>query len=152
RAARLTADDTARAGRLVGAARCAIVAGADEQAADLARRALPMVDDPLQRAELAQVLGLSEIRHGRPPDAAPPLMAAPREIWSAHPAKALELLLDACWAAVEAGDPFSTLEAFRLAAQVEVPAGDDTSAFALDLLTGLGATADGDPAAAAPRL
>src|SRR5262249_309897 len=122
RAARLTADDAARAGRLVGAARCAIAAGADEQAAAPARRGLPMVDDPLQRAELAQVLGLSEIRHGRPPDAAPRLMAAAREISSAHPAKALELLLDACWAAVEAGDPFSTLEAVRLAAQVEVPA------------------------------
>src|SRR6185437_5576210 len=55
RAAELSPDNASRAERLVGAARCASVAGSDEQAVWLAKRAAPLVDDPIRRGELARV-------------------------------------------------------------------------------------------------
>ena len=152
RAAELSIDDSGRGGRLVEAARCASLAGADERAASLARRAVPLTDDARGHAELAQVLAIAEIRRGRPPQALPMLLDAAREIAASDPAKALELLLDASWAAVEAGDSASQLEAFRLGAGIEPRDGDGASRFAVDLLSGLGAIADRDPAAAAPRI
>src|SRR5262245_8474795 len=74
RAADLSGTDRARSGRLVDAARSASIAGDDDHAAALAHRGLALTDDPLQRAELTRVLGLMEIRRGRPVDAPPRLI------------------------------------------------------------------------------
>jgi tetratricopeptide (TPR) repeat protein len=101
------------------------------------------VDEPLARAELARVLGLAEIRRGRPVEAVPTLVGAVREIASTHPDAALDLLLDAMWAASEGG----TLEAHatirELAATVTLAA-REASFFIGDLLGGLTAITAGD--------
>src|SRR5262249_9131778 len=118
----------------------------------LARQALPLTRSPSDQADLGQVLGLAEIRRGRPPDALPLLLGGAREIASSDPAKALELLLDAYWAAVEAGAPAPQVRALTPRATIEPPQSDDVSRFAVDLLAGLGAVAEGDLLAAGPRL
>jgi ATP/maltotriose-dependent transcriptional regulator MalT len=152
RAADLSADDRLRGGRLVDAARCASVAGADDRAAVLASRALPLVDEPLDRAAIAQVLGLAEIRRGRPADAVEPLLRAAREIRTLDPAKALELLLDAAWAANETADAQAQIEAAAVAATIEPSDEDDASAAIGDLLGGLGAIGTGQLAEAVAPL
>jgi DNA-binding CsgD family transcriptional regulator/tetratricopeptide (TPR) repeat protein len=153
RAAELSTKIEARARRLVEAARCASIAGADEQAIALADHArLLVADDARGRAELAWVVGRAEIRRGRPADAPPLLMKAASEVAPLDPGRALELLLDAAWAGEEAGDR-DTYRALRgLADGLASSADDEQSALSVDLLTGLGAIADEDPAAAFAHL
>jgi AAA ATPase domain len=79
RAAGLSRDTAARARRLVAAARCASVAGADDKALALVDQARPLVDDPVQRADLTGVVGVAEIRRGDPSTVCRPLMDAARE-------------------------------------------------------------------------
>ncbi len=95
----------------MGAARAASLAGADDHAASLARRATPLVETPALRAEVARVLGLAEIHRGRPRDVAAALVEAAREVLAAEPAQALELLQFAIVAALHAGDWPSILAA-----------------------------------------
>jgi DNA-binding CsgD family transcriptional regulator len=152
RAADLSTDDRLRGRRLVDAARCASVAGADDRGTRLARRALQLAHEPLERAQIAQVISLAEVRQARPAEAPGRLIDAAREIAEVDPAKALDLLLDAAWAANEAGDFGAHLAAADVAATI-APSKDDAAAAAIvGLLTGLGATARGDPAEAAPLL
>src|SRR5262249_51473566 len=129
---------------LVGAARCATVAGADDQALRLATEASPHVHESSLRAEISRSLALAQIRRGRPLDAAPLLIEAAREISSSEPAKALDLLLDATHAATDGGDFGVQTEISRLAVTIEPPQGDDASAFVADFLNGLGAIATDD--------
>jgi DNA-binding CsgD family transcriptional regulator len=144
RAAELSLADADRGRRLAEAARCASVAGADDHAVALAGRAAALVDEPLVRAGLANARGLAELRRGRPHDAATILALAAREVASAHPARALELLLDASWAAAE-GAGSDAQVAIRNAAATIVPAADDGPARSIaDLLTGAEAIAEGD--------
>jgi DNA-binding CsgD family transcriptional regulator len=144
RAAELSILDADRGRRLAGAARCASIAGADDRAVALAGRAVPLIDDPILKAGLANARGLAELRRGRPADAATTLMEAAREISAAHPARALELLLDAGWAAGEGAGPDALGAILKLAATV-VPAADDVPAKAIaDLLAGVEAISEGD--------
>src|SRR5262245_6224723 len=144
RAAKLSAAEVERGRLLVGAARCATVAGADDQAVRLAAEASPHVQETSLRAEISRSLALAQIRRGRPLDAAPLLIEAAREISSSDPAKALDLLLDATHAATDGGDFAVQTEICRLAATIEPPQGDDASAFVADFLNGLGAIAAQD--------
>ncbi|HKA26759.1 MAG TPA: AAA family ATPase [Gaiellaceae bacterium] len=143
-AADLSADEVERGRLLVGAARCATVAGADDQAVRLATEASPLVQEPPLRAEIARSLALAQIRRGRPLDAAPLLIEAAREISSSDPAKALDLLLDATLAASDGGDFTVQTEISRLAVTIEPPQGDEPSAFVADFLNALGAIAAHD--------
>jgi DNA-binding CsgD family transcriptional regulator len=144
RAADLSDDDASRGRRLAGAARCASVAGADGHAVALANRAAPLVDEPLARADLARVLGLAEIRRGRPVEAVPTLLAAVREIASTHPDKALDLLLDVFWAASEGGSLEAHGAIRELAGTITPTADDEASVFIGNLLGGLTAISAGD--------
>jgi len=152
RAAELSADDASRGRRLVDAARCASVAGADEQAVSLAHRAEPLVGEPLGRAQLARLLGVAEIRRGTPGDAIHPMLKAAREIAAVDPRFALELLLDAAWGATEGGDPATQEQIGDLALSIAPAVSDDTSTFAVNLLAGLSAIARRDQATAAEKL
>jgi DNA-binding CsgD family transcriptional regulator len=152
RAAALSADDHARGRRLAGAARCASVACADERAVALARQALPLVDEPLSRAEITQVVGLAEIRRGRPGEALSPLLEAAREVASLDSGKAVELLLDASWAAADSDDPEGQGEICRVATAMTLPAEDERSVFFGGLLSGIGALGEGDAERAAALL
>jgi DNA-binding CsgD family transcriptional regulator len=111
------------------------------QAAALAERASFAVENPLARAELASVLGIAEIRRGRPANAPGPLVRAAREIATLDPGRALELLLDAAWAATEAGDTKLQGEIYQAAVGLTGSVLDDRSGFILSLLKGLGAIA-----------
>jgi ATP/maltotriose-dependent transcriptional regulator MalT len=152
RAADLSAEDRLRGRRLVDAARCASVAGADDRATLLASRAFPLVGDAVGRAQLARVVGLAEVRRGRPADVVGVLASAAKEIAEAAPATALELLLDAAIAANEAADPQAHLDVASLAVTISVPDGDEPSRATVDLLAALGAIARGELAEAAPLL
>jgi hypothetical protein len=121
------------------------VAGADLNAASLARQAQAQIDgSPSQEAGIAQALGRAEIRRGRPADASPLLLAAARTVAPLDPQRALELLLDAAWAAQEAGERETHLAIGRLAGELAGSATDERSAFVVALLSGLGALAEGD--------
>jgi DNA-binding CsgD family transcriptional regulator len=144
RAADLSADETMRGHRLASAARSASVAGADEHAQDLARRALPMVDEPEIAAGLRSVLGLAEMRRGRPTDGLPLLLEAASDVGSADPATALELLAWTSYAAMWGRDVEIQLEASRLAGRLAPAGGDEASTFVADLLAGFAAMTDGD--------
>src|SRR5262245_47138963 len=60
RAADLSSDEVERGRLLVGAARCATVAGADEEAVRLAGRAMPLVQETSLRAELSRSLAMAQ--------------------------------------------------------------------------------------------
>src|SRR5262245_47048346 len=151
RAAELSAEQAARARRLVEAARCASVAAEDEQAVALAARAEQITDEPRGRAELARVRGHAEIRRGTPRNAVPLLVRAAREVAELDAPFALELLLDAVWAATD-GDPAVNLEIGRLASSLAPSATDDASNFVVELAAGVAAVTERDSAAAVEHL
>jgi DNA-binding CsgD family transcriptional regulator len=146
RAADLSGDDIARGRRLAAAARSASIAGSDDQAVRLARRALLLVDEPELRAGLRFVLGVAEIRRGRPLDSLPLLVEAAHEVGPSDPARALELLIWATWAAWQGGDFAAQAETARLAGKYAPPGGDEASAFVANLLTGFAAMTHGETA------
>jgi DNA-binding CsgD family transcriptional regulator len=150
RAAELTADPRERGRLLVGAARAASVAGADDFAMLVANRAAFLVEDRSLRAAIARARGLAEVRRGRPVNAPPLLTDAAREVAGDDPGAALDILCDAYSAASEGAD-FEALRAVcELAESIPPPPGDAAAAFAADLLNGHRAMMDGDwPTAAA---
>ncbi len=120
------------------------MAGADERAVALARRALILVDEPQTTAELRSVIGLAEMRGGRPLEGLPALVDAAREVAPTDPAKAFELLMWASWAAMWSRDVGVQVEAARLAATFAPPGGDEESTFVANLLAGFAAMTQGD--------
>lgn len=150
RAADLSSDEVARGRRLTGAARCAGTAGADEQAVALARRALRLVDEPESLATLRFVLGLAELRRGRPLDGFPLLIQAARELKPVDHVRAFEQLMWAMWAAWQAGDVAAQVETARMATAFD-PGGDE-SAFVANLLGGFAAMMQGKNAEGARML
>ena len=136
RAAELSADGAARGRRLVSAARCARIAGADAYAVALANQALPLVDDPLLRAEIAYAVGAAEFRRGRPRDGLPRLIEGAREVIPLDPAKALESLVWASGAATLGADPLARAEVARLAATIDPASGDVGSKFVIQSFAG----------------
>jgi ATP/maltotriose-dependent transcriptional regulator MalT len=147
RAAELTADPAERGHRLVRAAANLSLAGRDEQAVAIAGRAGRLVDEPALRAELAHVHTLAAIRRGRPGDVVPVLMEAARPLVEVDPPKAMQLLVDAADAVWQGGDRAGYLEVTSLAATIDVPAGDETTAFFARSLAGFAAMIEGETAA-----
>jgi DNA-binding CsgD family transcriptional regulator len=152
RAAELSADGAARGRRLVGAARAARIAGADEYAVTLANEAAPLVDDPLLRAEIAYAVGVAEFRRGRPLDGFPGLIEAAREVTELDTHKALELLIWASGAASTGGNPAALVEVSRAAATVVSSGGDDEVMFVVQALAAFARTIEGDTTAGADHL
>jgi DNA-binding CsgD family transcriptional regulator len=152
RAAALSANGRDRGRRLVGAARLASVVAADEHAVPLARQALPLVAESLERAEIARVFALADIRRGRPLDALPTLLEAAQEVAGTDYRKALELLVFAMWSTSDGGDLAGQLEVARTAAGIVVPADDEWARFIVDYVEGCGAMAAGDAARGVPLL
>jgi DNA-binding CsgD family transcriptional regulator len=148
RAAALSPDAEARGRRLVGAARCARIAGADDDAVAFANRARPLVDDPLLRGEIAYAIGIAEFRRGRPLDALQVLLEAVREVSALDPHKAIELLIWATGAASFGADSAANAEVSRLVAAVVPADGDDESVFVAEALAAFARAWDGDTAGA----
>src|SRR5262249_53461673 len=109
-------------------------------------------EDPLMRAELASVVGVAETRRGRPGNAPAPLVSAAREIATLDPGRALELLLDAAWAATEDADPRVQGAIYHPAVSLTGSMLDDHAAFLLSLLKGLGAISARDMQTAVDEL
>jgi DNA-binding CsgD family transcriptional regulator len=152
RAAALSADAGARGRRLVGAARCARIAGADDDAGAFAHEARPLVDDPLLRGEIAYAIGMAEFRRGRPLDALQILLEAVREVLALDPHKAIELLIWAMGAASFGADSAANAEVSRLVEAIVPADGDDESVFVAEALAAFARAWDGDTAAGAEHL
>jgi DNA-binding CsgD family transcriptional regulator len=152
RAAALSADAEARGRRLVEAARCARIAGADDDAVALANKARPLVGDPLLRGEIAYAIGIAEFRRGRPLEALQILLEAVREVSALDPHKAIELLIWAMGAASFGGDSAANAEVSRLVAAVVPAEGDDESVFVAQALAAFARAWDDDTAAGAEHL
>jgi DNA-binding CsgD family transcriptional regulator/tetratricopeptide (TPR) repeat protein len=152
RAAELSSDRQARGRRLVRAARAARIAGADDYAVVLVRRADPLVDDVLLEAELALAVGSAECRRGRPMDGLPRLLEAAGKVAKRDPAKAVELLIWATGAASVGGDPAARAEVSRLAEEIVAAGGDDEAVSVAQALAAHARARDGDTSAGAARL
>jgi ATP/maltotriose-dependent transcriptional regulator MalT len=152
RAAELSANGETRGPRLVGAARTAGMAGLHLHAAALANQALPLVTEPLQRAEIAQVLGVAEVQRGQPLTVVRSLTDAAKEIAPVDPAKALELLLYAMHAGSEGGNLAAHRDAAELASELTLSVDDDWSRCVAHLLVGCSAMVEGDSMRGAPVL
>lgn len=118
RAAELSADPEGRGRRLVEAARCARISGADGDAVELASRARPLVTDPLLRSEIALAVGAAAFRCGKPIDGVQPLLDAAGEVSSIDPAKAVQLLVWAMPCAISGGTSSALGEVAAVAATV----------------------------------
>jgi ATP/maltotriose-dependent transcriptional regulator MalT len=146
RAAELSEKGADRGRRLVAAARAASLAGADTRAVALADRALPLVDEPVSRAEIARVRAAWHRAGGRPADCIPLLLEAARDVSPVDPGKALELLFAAFSAGTDSASEHALLEAAALADEVAPPPGDEEAALLSSLVRGLGAMVAGEPA------
>ena len=124
RAASLSADRAARAGRLARAASLSSLIGRDAQALGLAERARALTDDPALVAQCAFVLGVATLRRGRPRDAIPALIAAASSVASHDAARAAELLMQATSAAWQSADGSAVQEIARITKTVVPPDGD----------------------------
>ena len=144
RAAELSPDAASRGRQLVGAARAASLAGEDERAVAITEAALPLVSDPLLRAEIAHVRELAAVRRGRPHDVVPLLIEVAGEVAPLDPAEAIRLLVDAADAVWQGGDRAGYLEITRFAATLDPPEGDETSAAFARSLAGFAAMIAGD--------
>lgn len=111
RAARLTSDPDRRAERLLGAARCAHLAGHVHAALSHIGEALEWVSAPTLRIELEHARGLIAARSGEAARAQTWLAAAAGRCEHGEPARAAEILADAILPALRGGSP---AEAVRL--------------------------------------
>ena len=80
RAAELSADQGARAGRLLAAAEAALIAGQPVQAAALLEEATPLLGGPLARAQARRLDGTLRLALGQAGEAAPVLLEAARAL------------------------------------------------------------------------
>jgi len=145
RSAELTTGATSRDRRLAAAADAAWVAGQPDRAKSLLDRATSGTLEARQRADIAHLRGVIELRCGIPADAFTILAAGSAEVAATDPAKALAMLLPAREAASYAGDASLTIEAGRRAAAL--PRGEErVDRFMLDLLVGIGSILEGNTA------
>jgi DNA-binding CsgD family transcriptional regulator len=152
RAADLSADSAERGRFLVRAAHDLSLAGRDENAVAIADQAGRLVTEPRLRAELAHVRELAAVRGGRPHDVVPVLIEAARDVASANPAQAMQLLVDAADAVWNGGDRAGYLDVTELAATIALPDGDETSQAFARSLAGFAAMINGDASTGVPLL
>ncbi len=151
RAAALTPDEAQRARRLTAAAEHAWFAGRLERALMLLDRARPMVDGPVERADIDRWRGLIEMNRGRPIDGYQVLVRAATEVAPSDGKRALDLLNLAGAAAAYAGDGEAQVAVAEVARGVAVDESPFSAMLAL-LLIGIGAHAEGDFDSAVPKL
>jgi DNA-binding CsgD family transcriptional regulator len=151
RAAFLTTDEEHRARRLIGAAENAWLAGRMERALSLLDGARPHVSEPIQRADVDRFLGLIEMTRGVPADACLLLLRAATDVAPIDSERALQLLNLAGLAAAYTGDKEAAVAIADVAGGLAVEEPPSARMLA-QLLVGLGAHAEGDFAAAAPKL
>jgi ATP/maltotriose-dependent transcriptional regulator MalT len=152
RAADLSSNGTARARRLVAAARAASTAGADDRAAALATKAQAHADSPEQRADIACALGLAALRRGNPMEVFGSLMDAARDVSAINPRRALEALLYAYSGASQAADVGAQAAAAKLVESIQLSPDDHEAIVVAGCLRGFAAEVQGDYAAAASLL
>jgi AAA ATPase domain len=150
RAAEFSAGEAARGRRLVEAARAAMFPGPNDRAVELGQRALPLVDEPLLRAEVARVLGVEKTIRGRRLEGQRVLVDAASEILPVDPGTALQLLVPSILASTDGGEVGALLEGCDLAASANPPAEDESATFFRQILTGIGAVCRGDSARGTP--
>jgi DNA-binding CsgD family transcriptional regulator len=151
RTAALTGDEHKRAQRLAAAGEDAWQSGQIQRARMLLERARPLTTDPIERADIARLLGLIEMTDGVPAQACHDLVRAAREVAPLDGGRALHLLSIASVSAVYAGDREIFAEIAELALSLSV---DDTPLVhsLQQLLLGLDAHFRGDFGAAAVRM
>jgi DNA-binding NarL/FixJ family response regulator len=132
RAAELSGDPEAAAGRLIAAASAAWQAGRPERALSLLERAGSPVGDPLLRAQADHVRGEIEFRRGSLAEACEILLAGADGVAGSDGRKALSMLFDAANAGLDMGDYARVAQAAERAAAL--PREDDPE---LALLTEL---------------
>ncbi len=152
RAAELAAGPSEEGRLLVASANAASVAGLYERSTVLARRALPLVEGPLPRGEIAKVLAIAEIQRGRPATVVQSLMGAAEEIAPLDPAKATELVAYGLHAGSEAGDLAAHRQAADLAATLVRPGGDERLRAVAQMLAGCASIVEGDLGRGLPLL
>jgi DNA-binding CsgD family transcriptional regulator len=152
RAAALSPDRAARAPRLARAALLTSLTGHDAQAVALAERAAPLTADPELRGQCAFVIGVAELRGGRPRDTIPALVAAAGEVAPHDAGRAADLLMMATSCAWLSADGGSVQEIARIAAAVIPDTAGETAAYFANVIGGFAAMMAGDHATAAQRL
>lgn len=150
RAAALTADSRQRARQLTAAAENAWLGGRPERATMLLEPARRMTSDPVQRADIDQLLGVTEMTTGVPAQACEVLLRAAEEVATLDADRALQLLNIASVAAVYAGDWEAGVAIAKLAKRLDLPG--SRASMEVSLLSGLGAHFQGDFATAATQL
>jgi hypothetical protein len=144
RSARLTAEDTARARRLVGAAGASHLAGDAEHALRLAGEVLALSGDELIAAEAAGIRGAINAHRGASEDAEADLLRAARAVAQSDATRALRFALAAGETALLGGRYERTAEIADWARTL-------ADADAADLVAGLAHLYARRPAAAAPH-
>jgi DNA-binding CsgD family transcriptional regulator len=151
RAAALTDENEARAGRLADAAAAAWEAGAPAKARALAEKALPIASDAALRGRIEHVRGTVEARRGVVLDGYRILADAAAELGASDPLLAAAMLAEAASAASYGGDVNGIAEAGRRAAQL--PSQDEPEfGFDAKLLVGTSAVLERDAARGVPLL
>jgi DNA-binding CsgD family transcriptional regulator len=121
RAAQLTAEPEARAGRLAAAGQSAWQAGQLVRAAGLLQQARPLTGDPILGADVDQLRAWIELSVGSSMTARRLLINAAKEIADIDPQRALEMLSAAAEAAWIAGDADAGAELGQVAARLPPP-------------------------------
>jgi DNA-binding CsgD family transcriptional regulator len=147
RAAALSLNGTARARRVVRAARAARIACADDYAIALARDAQSEELDALQRAEIACVFAAADVRRGRPFDSFARVLESADEIAELDVEKAVELLIWANASATTAGQFAALADVSRAATRVLHVAKDGVVLHVLEALAAFPRPMHGNEAA-----
>jgi DNA-binding CsgD family transcriptional regulator len=147
RSAELSADDGHRIGRLAAAAEAAWAAGQPERARETIARALPLATGEV-RPRLLYLQGVIEAGTGDARGAVPILVEAAEA--SDDGSLTLELLTEACEAAMYAGDSAQAANLAASASRIEPRS--ETDRFRVAALTGIAAELAGDNQRAAPLL
>jgi DNA-binding CsgD family transcriptional regulator len=145
RAAQLTAEPEARAGRLAAAGQSAWQAGQLVRAAGLLQEARQLTTDPILGADVDQLRGWIELSVGSAVMARRLLTDAAKEIADLDPQRALEMLAAAAEAAWIAGDNEAGAELGQAAARLP-PADTLRARFLTHLLNGFVGLLNGDVA------
>jgi class 3 adenylate cyclase/DNA-binding CsgD family transcriptional regulator len=110
RAARLSADESEQARRLVEAADDTRIAGRPERALELLEEALVRTREPRARAGIQHLRGAVEMWSGAPLEAHRLLVEEATRVGDLDPGKAARMLTDAAWACLMAADIRAGLE------------------------------------------
>jgi DNA-binding CsgD family transcriptional regulator len=152
RAAELTADEAEQGRRLVLAAVAANLAGRTARAITIADRAEQIVQDPIQRADLAHVRGDAELLSGRPEHASD-VFASGSEAVAAHDSRrALELAGASIRAAALCGDSARVGRGLQQANSIKPDPDDDEQVLMSAINRGIESIQRGDLAAGGPVL